>query len=350
LIVLFTAGFNAYFSLASLRTLTGNCRIMNSRLFASLLLAAATSASAADLRLGIIGLDTSHVTAFTGILNDPKAKGHVEGARIVGAFKGGSPDIKDSSSRLEGFTKTLQEKYGVTIYDTIEELCQNVDAVLIESVDGRPHLAQARPVIKAHKPLFLDKPAAGTLDDGIEIYKLAAAAKVPVFSSSSLRFGKNTLAVRNGAIGTVTNAFASSPAHIEKTHPDLFWYGVHGVEALFTVMGTGCESVKRGTTPDGLIEVTGTWKGGRVGIFRESKPAKAYDGLAQGEKGEMAVGAYDGYEPLVVEIVKFFQTGVAPVSPKETIEILTFMEAADESKRQGGAEIKLKDILKKHGG
>lgn len=303
--------------------------------------------AAADLRLGLIGLDTSHVTAFTALLNDPKASNHIAGARVVGAFKGGSPDIESSWSRVEEYTKELREKRGVTIYDSIEEMCRHVDAVLLTSVDGRPHLEQAKPVIKARKPLYIDKPMAGSLKDVMEIFRLAKEANVPVFSASSLRFGKATQAVRNGSIGQVQRAETWSPCHLEKTHPDLFWYGIHGVESLFTVMGTGCESVKRGTTGDGLIEVTGTWRGGRTGVYRED--VKGYGGTAKGEKGEAKVGGFDGYQPLVVEIVKSFQTGVAPVAPEETIEIFAFMEAADESKRQGGAEVKLADVLKRAG-
>lgn len=306
-----------------------------------------SSAFCAELRLGIIGLDTSHVTAFTALLNDANNKSHVAGARVVAAFKGGSADIEFSRSRVDGYTKELQEKWGVKVYDSIEEMCQHVDAVMLESVDGRPHLAQAKPVIKARKPLFIDKPMAGSLKDALEIFRLAREAGVPVFSASSLRYGKGAQAVRNGSLGKVTRAETSSPAHLEPHHPDLFWYGIHGVESLFTVMGTGCESVTRGTATNGLIEVIGTWADGRKGTFREN--AKGYGGKAWGEKGEMAVGAYDGYAPLVVEIVKFFQTGIVPVKAEETIEILAFMEAADESKRQGGATVKIQDVLKKNG-
>ncbi|MBI5801751.1 MAG: Gfo/Idh/MocA family oxidoreductase [Verrucomicrobia bacterium] len=302
--------------------------------------------SAADLRIGMIGLDTSHVPAFTDILNNPTNKAHVPGAKVVAAYKGGSPDIESSASRVEGYTKTLVEKYGVKIYDSIDEMVKQVDAVFIESVDGRPHLAQAIPVIKAGKPLFIDKPMAGSLKDALEIFRLAKAAKVPVWSSSSLRYGKAAQAVRAGSIGTVSYAETTSPASLEPHHPDLFWYGVHGCETLFTVMGTGCESVKRGTTADGKIEVTGKWKGGRTGIFRE---AKGYTGVARGDKGETPIGAYDGYAPLVVEAIKAFQTGVVPVKPEETIELLAFMEAADESKRRGGAEVTLAEVLKKAG-
>ena len=257
----------------------------------------------------MIGLDTSHVVAFTSLLNDPNDKNHVPGGKIVAAFKGGSPDIPSSRDRVEGYTRTLQEKYGVKIVDSIEQLCQEVDAVLLESVDGRPHLEQARPVIKAGKPLFLDKPMAGSLRDALEIFRLAREHKAPVFSASSLRYGKNTQAVRNGSIGKVLSAETSSPASLEPHHPDLFWYGIHGVESLFTVMGTGCETVQRKTTADGKIEVIGTWRGGRTGVFRESKD---YGGLAKGEKGEAPVGAYDGYAPLLVEVMKFLQTGWRP--------------------------------------
>jgi hypothetical protein len=309
-------------------------------------LLAALSSQAAEIRLGMIGLDTSHVTAFTEVINNPTNKQHVPGARVVAAFKGGSADIPSSINRVEEYTKTLRERYGVKIYDTVQEVCANVDAVLIEAVDGRPHLEQARIVIAAKKPLYIDKPVAGTLKDALEIYRLAEAAGVPIFSSSSLRFGKATQAVRGGSIGKVLSAETTSPAHLEPHHPDLFWYGVHGCESLFTVMGPGCETVERRKTAEGGIEVVGKWKGGRTGTFREGK---TYGGKAVGEKGEAPVGAFDGYAPLVVEIVKFFQTKQPPVSAAETIELFAFMEAADESKRQDGKPVAIADMLAKAG-
>ena len=298
---------------------------------------------AKELKLGLIGLDTSHVVAFTKILNDETAKGHVSGGKVIAAFKGGSDDIKASYVRIDRFTKILVEDYGVKLYPTIKQLCQHVDAILLESVDGRPHLEQAREVILAGKPLYIDKPLAGTFEDAVKIYQLAAKHRVPVFSSSSLRWGRNSQAVRNGSIGKVTYCETHSPCSIEPTHPDLFWYGIHGVESLFTVMGTGCESVQRSQTPDGRIKVQGTWSGGRIGIFREGK---GYGGKATGTKGEAAVGSYDGYAPMVADIVKFFKTGKPPVSARETLEIYAFMSAADESKRRDGKLVPLPKIPK----
>jgi len=298
----------------------------------------------AELRLGMIGLDTSHVTAFTELLNNPLAKDHIPGARVVAAFQGGSADIPSSIGKVEEYTAALRDKYGVKICGTIEEVCTQVDAVLIESVDGRPHLDQARIVIMAKKPLYIDKPVGGTLRDALEIFRLASEAGVPLFTASSLRFATNTQAVRLGSIGRVQRAETTSPAHLEKTHPDLFWYGVHGCESLFTVMGTGCETVERRTTRDGKIEVIGHWQGGRTGIFRESS---SYGGVAHGEKGEAPVGSFNGYAPLVVEIVKFFKTRISPVPAAESMELFAFMEAADESKRRGGKPVTLAEVLEK---
>ena len=302
----------------------------------------AAVAMAEDLRIGLIGLDTSHVIAFTKIINDPKATGPLAKAKVVAAFRGGSRDIPSSADRIDKYTETLTKEYGLKLYPTIAELCKNVDAIMLESVDGRPKVRQAIPVIDAGLPLFIDKPMAGSLADVIFIFDYAKKKGVPIFSSSSLRYGKTNQAIRHGSIGTVARAEVHSPCSLEVHHPDLFWYGVHGCESLFTIMGTGCQSVVRRTTADGKIEVEGTWKGGRTGIFREGK---GYGGKAKGTKGESEAGGYDGYAPLVVEAVKMFQTGKVPVSAQETIEMFAFMAAADESKRRDGKPVTIKEMI-----
>lgn len=317
--------------------------MIRSILFLAVASLAVSSVSAQSIRAGIIGLDTSHVLAFSKTLNTNPQKPEVMGVRMVAAYAQGSKDIESSTKRVPEYTEKVKAM-GVEIVPTIEALMDKVDVVFLETNDGRPHLEQLLPCLKAGKPVFIDKPIAGTLVDAIKIFDEAKKAGVPVFSSSSLRFGADTQAVRAGSLGKVTQAETFSPASLEPTHPDLFWYGIHGVESLFTVMGTGCVSVKRGTTADGKILVKGIWEGGRTGTFTEGK---GYGGKAIGEKGEAPVGSSNGYDPLLVSAVHFFRTGVAPVSPEETLEIYAFMEAADESKRQGGAEVTLKSVLDK---
>lgn len=297
------------------------------------------------IRIGIIGLDTSHAPAFTKDLNDPKAAPDVAGCRVVAAYPKGSPDIKSSVDRVPGYIEQMK-KMDVEIVDSIEILLTKVDAVLLETNDGRPHLEQVIPCLKAGKPVFIDKPIAGSLADAIAIFELSKKYKTPVWSSSSLRYTDGAQAIRNGKVGEVLGCDAWSTCSLEPTHPDLFWYGIHGVETLFTCMNTGCESVVRISTKDTDM-VVGTWAGGRIGTFRGMRKGGTYGGTAFGSKGVTEVGPFKGYRPLVVNIVSFFKSKLVPVSAEETIEIYAFMEAADESKRQGGVPVKIADVMKK---
>lgn len=299
------------------------------------------------LTIGIIGLDTSHVIAFTKSINTENPKPEFANCRVVAAYPKGSPDIESSTSRVEGYTKQMVEM-DVEIVPTIEEMLTQVDAVLLETNDGRPHLEQLIPCLKAGKPVFIDKPIAGSLSDAIAIFKAAKKFDVPVFSSSSLRFTPNAQALRSGEkIGKITGCDAYSPCSLEETHPDLYWYGIHGVETLFTVMGPGIQSVTRTTTPDYDV-VTGLWDDNRIGTFRGIRAGgKGYGGTAFGEKGVEQIGGFAGYEPLLIEVIKFFKSGKPPVDEKETLDIYAFMSAADESKAQGGKPVMIADVMKK---
>jgi hypothetical protein len=308
------------------------------------------AAMAADLKVGMIGLDTSHVVEFTRRFNDSTDKEFVPGARVVVAFKGGSPDIPASWNRVEGFTKTLQEKYGVKIVDSIDDLLKEADVVMVENVDGRPHLNEAAAAIKARKPLFVDKPVAGSLRDAIEIFRLARKNGVPIFSASSLRFYSSLQEMKSTDYGEIKGAISCGPCELEPHHPDLFWYGIHSTEALYTIMGPGCESVVCTATDDTHL-VTGLWKDGKVGTVRGNRKGPyLYRMTVFGAKKVLDEQLDGSYAPLLREVVKFFQTGVAPVPPEETLEIYAFMEAADESKRQGGRPVKISDVIRKNGG
>ena len=301
---------------------------------------------AQEIRVGIIGLDTSHVIAFTELLNASEPDELLAGCRVVAAFPHGSPDIESATKRIPKYTAVVR-RMGVEIVDSIDELLQRVDAVLLETNDGRPHLQQAWPVLRAGKPVFIDKPLAASLADAMVIFQEAHRLHVPVFSASSLRFSREVQNVRQGAVGTIVGCDAYSPCVLEPTHPDLFWYGIHGVETLFTVMGPGCENVVRTSTSKTDV-VVGLWKDGRLGTFRGIRDGqRGNGGTAFGSKGIQTFGRPDLYRPLLTEIVKFFRTGKPPVTAEETLEIYAFMEAADESRRQGGKPISIKSILDK---
>lgn len=301
------------------------------------------------IRIGIVGLDTSHAKAFTDLINDPKSKAHVPGVKVVAAVKQSSADIPSSLERVDGFTEHLVKTHGVKLYDNIDAMCQDVDAIMIESVDGRPHLAQATPGLMAGKPTFIDKPISASLKDTLAIFALAKKHNTPVWSSSNLRFHAGVIAARDDAtVGEKTCVFTFGPSPTEEHHPDLVWYGIHPVETLFTVLGSGCESVSRINTDKGDL-ASGTWTGGRIGMVHGIRGGKVVYGIKVfGTKGVADHPAGGAYPEIVGEIIKFFQTGKAPVKPEETIEVMAFMEAADESKRLGGAPVSIQEWIKKN--
>lgn len=297
-------------------------------------------------RIGIIGLDTSHSIEFTKVINNAVAGSEFTDFRVVSAFPQGSRDIESSVKRIPGYTEEIK-KYGVEIAASIKELLDAVDVVLLETNDGRPRLEQALEVFKAGKPVFIDKPVAASLTDVIAIYDAAKKYNVPVFSASSLRYFNGVDEIVGGKIGKVTGVDVYGPAFLEKTHPDLFWYGIHGVEILFTIMGTGCKQLTRIFTETTEV-VTGVWDGNRIGTFRGLRTGSYdYGGNVFGDKGTMALGSYKGYLPLLQQIAQFFKTGKPPVTADETIEIYAFMEAADLSKQQHGKTISIEKVLEK---
>lgn len=297
-----------------------------------------------EIRIGIIGCDTSHAIEFTARLNDAGHSGHVAGARVVVARPTVSPDMPWSQTRAAGFVEDLQTRHGVEMVGSIEALLERCDAVLLCSLDGRAHPEQVAPVLRAGLPVFLDKPVAGSLTEAERIYELAAETGTPLFSGSALRWYPGIQSLVEADAGVVRGAVSYGPALIEPTHPDLFFYGIHPTEALFTVLGTGCQNVQRTTTRH-LSVVTGLWKDEKVGTLHALHrwPAE-YKVIKFGDAAVVEQQDAGDYTPLLRQIIAFFGSGVAPVSPAETLEIYAFMAAADESKRRGGARVELNEV------
>ncbi|KAA5542278.1 gfo/Idh/MocA family oxidoreductase [Roseiconus nitratireducens] len=303
-----------------------------------------TADNSPTLRIGIIGLDTSHVPAFTKSFNQDPADPDMKNCRVVAAYPYGSKTIESSYSRIPKYTEQV-EAMGVDVVSSIDELLKQVDCVLLETNDGQPHLEQSLQVFRAGKPLFIDKPTGSNLAEVVAIFRAARHYDVPMFSSSSLRYGEGAQAIRGGKVGAVLGCNAYSPCALEPSHVDLFWYGIHGVELLYTCMGTGCQSVRHTSTESREVAV-GVWSGGRIGTFHGMRNGKSgYGGTAFGESAIEPIGPYGGYQPLVKQIAAFFRTEQVPIDPAETIELYAFMQAAAESKQRGGDAVTLAEVM-----
>ncbi|KIL40383.1 oxidoreductase [Gordoniibacillus kamchatkensis] len=295
-----------------------------------------------QLKIGIIGLDTSHVSAFAKLLNDPAQEYHVPGGRVAVAYPGGSPDFEMSWSRLPGFQKELVDSYGVSIVSSPEEVAEQCDAVLLLSVDGRVHMEQLRRIAPYRKPVFVDKPFAVRSDDACSMAALSTEFGFPMMSCSALRYAEAlTEALHNAEQGAVIGADYYGPLDIQPTQPGFFWYGIHTAEMLYRTLGTGCRYVQTTTNAD-HDQVVGVWGDGRVGTIRGNRKGnKTFGGLVHREKGTQFVntGAYAKpyYASLLERVMALFAGGKLDIAVGETLEIIRFLEAANESRETGKA-------------
>jgi hypothetical protein len=292
---------------------------------------------APQLNIGIVGLDTSHCPAFTSILNDRRNEVHLSGGQVVAAYPGGSQAFSHSRNRVQGFTQQLQDEYGVQIYDDISTLARHVDAILLESVDGRQHLAQFEQ-LAIGKPVYIDKPFATTTADAYAMADIAAQTGTPIMSCSSLRYAAGLAGLDEGT--TVLAAEAFGPAALLPDYPGLFWYGIHGAEILFSFMGASCASARCIAYPD-LDVVIGEWEDGRMGILRGTRIEDKQFGCVlhtdDGTRCGLAGRQPPYYYLLLRQVMAFFQTGVSPIDVRETLDIVAFLEAAEQSRADGGA-------------
>ncbi|CAN7191421.1 Gfo/Idh/MocA family protein [Rossellomorea sp. LjRoot5] len=289
-----------------------------------------------DLGIGMVGLDTSHAVAFTRLLNDPLDPHPVRGGKVVKAFPGGSPHLELSASRIEKFTEAVRG-YGVEIVDSLEKAVEGTDAILLESVDGGIHLEQLRKLVVYQKPIFIDKPFSLKTNDAVEMVRLAERHHTPIMSTSALRFAEPLIKVAGRRdLGEIIGADCFGPMELQESQPGFFWYGIHSIEMLFTLLGEGSESVVVFSN-DTHVSINARWKDGRFGTVRGNRAGNhQFGALVHFEKGTEYVGIQADSKPyyvsLIEQIMDFFQDGVSRVPSNETLEIIRFIEAANESR------------------
>jgi hypothetical protein len=290
-----------------------------------------------DIRIGMVGLDTSHCTAFADIINNPAHLYHLPGAMITHGFPGGSAAFSQSHTRVDKFTMDLATKFHVEIVQSLEEVAENVDAILLESCDGRQHLEQFRILAPFKKPVFIDKPFACSLADAKKIANLAKQYQCPIFSASSLRYSAGITDFK----GTedVAGVVCHGPVEILSDYPGYYWYGIHLAEIIYRYMGRGCERLQ--TAKGELFDITTCrWDDDRAAVMIGYRGLQyhGWGGIIYTNHQATSVQAVDtppAYMFLLQEVLKFFKTRVSPVSPDEMVEITSFLDSVNQSRDSG---------------
>ncbi len=292
------------------------------------------------LKLGLIGLDTSHVVAFTELLHDEDHPFHVSVARITSAYSSVSADFEMSYSRVDGFTQRLQDDYRIPILTSPEEVAEASDAILLESVDGRVHLEQFKRIAPFGKPVFIDKPLALSYEEAKAIMDLAGQYRIPVMSCSALRYSQALIdALANGNKDELFGMDCYGPMVIQPTQPGLFWYGIHTVEMLYVALGRGCKQVTAVSNEDGDY-IVGEWFDGRIGTLRGNRLGNTMFGaLLHRRQGtqfvDVSASSKPYYAGMLESILAMFRTEIPPIESAEMLEIIRFIEAGNQSRMTG---------------
>lgn len=290
-----------------------------------------------ELRIGMIGLDTSHCNAFTELLNNNRNRHHVKGGKVICAYAGGSQAFSKSHSRVAGFTNKLQNSYGVEIFPSIEQVAEKSDAILLESCDARQHLEQFQIVAPYGKPVFIDKPFTCSPEDAKRIVELSEKHNSPIFSASSLRYYKGVKEFRHSSI--IKSANFRGPVELLPDFPGYFWYGVHLAEIGFEIFGPGCEVEKiQVSHSENLDTVMCPWSNGRALVLYGLRNYKEHNwagSLYTHEKviETTAIDRPPGYAVLLEHVIQFFKSRQSPISTGEMIEVVALL--AEINKKMG---------------
>lgn len=289
---------------------------------------------ATPLRIGLIGLDTSHAGSFSEVLNGPNS--HQSAARVVCAYPGGAPDWDLSWSRIEGITAQVKG-LGVEILRTPEAVAESCDLIFITEVDGRMHPQLLERVISQGKPVFVDKPFATNLKDAKQMLALAESRGVPLMSCSALRYGQAlTRALADTSGGAITGVDVFGPMALQDAAPGLLWYGIHGIEMVVRVMGTGCKEIQAVRCENGEIH-TMTWADGRLATYRGlRKSHSGFGAVIHREKSfqmiDLAAGGQSYYVDMLEAILRSLPQGRSDVPPTEMLEVVRLLETGNQAR------------------
>lgn len=287
-----------------------------------------------EIKVALIGLDTSHSIEFTRRMQAPDCPEdqRVQGMEAITCLRFETPfQDKDGLDKRQA----QLEEWGVKVTEDFDEAIDGCDAIMLEINDPAYHLEYFKKVADLKRPIFLDKPLADTIENGREIARIAREKNLRVFSSSSLRYIPNL----DQALAEVPEPMYAAmygPVGVAPSGSSIVWYGVHAFEMLERVMGIGAKSVFARTDEAGVVAVV-DYPEARRGMVELTTGVYAYGGLVRDKKKAFPFVA-DTKRLYTVElehVVEFFRGAPASASMEDALEVMAMLDAAEESSQTG---------------
>lgn len=276
-----------------------------------------------ELRVGLVGVESSHAAHFTRLLNS----GEVTGGKVVAVW-GETPTAGQAFAQQMGIRRWVS---------TLEELCGEVDGVLVCGRWGEDHLWQARPFLEAGLPTFVDKPLAHTLSAAQALIDLARAHQAPLMSGTALRFAREvqTLVADRARLGRLTLVASTGPAFGTLSDPraqQLAFYGIHAAELLVSLAGSEGQVISHQATPYGYL-VSLVYPDGHMGVLHLPRSTRPYYHVAvYGDEGCHTVEIIDVngfYSELLRRFLQMIRSRVPAVPPEDSLEALRILSVLD---------------------
>ncbi|MBN2853307.1 MAG: Gfo/Idh/MocA family oxidoreductase [Clostridia bacterium] len=291
-----------------------------------------------DIKVAIIGLDTSHSLQFASRMQDANCDitQKVMGLRAISCLAFVTP-FQDEKGIKE---RTLElEKLGVKVTSSFEEAVEGAEALMLEVNDPSLHVEYFEKCAKLKLPMFLDKPLADTIENGIKIYEIAKKYDAKVFSASSLRFMKE-IDYACKIIQKPERANVFGALGIAMAGESVVWYGVHTFEMLQKLLGRGATSISAHQDDKGVVAIV-KYNDNRRGVVELNEGAWVYGGSLRTSQDceSFTIDMSTAYKGELDQVSKFFHGGENPVDFLDTLEVMNMLDTTVKSLKSGKEEL-----------
>lgn len=237
-------------------------------------------------------------------------------------------------------TSSWCSKYGAQRLNSIEELVDKSDYIIVLSPDNPEHHERlSRIPLISGKPVYIDKTFSPDFASGVRMFELAGKYGTPMFSSSALRFAKEFQSYPDNKINR------ESLEYMATLGSGLYEnYSVHQFEMIVSLMGPGAKRIKSLSSDNSRLLAMEYADGRRASMLQiQQAPFQAALQLKNWE-GVFINQCSDIFPGLIHSMLNFFETGKPPVPKEETLEIMAIIEAGYKALANYDAWIEIEQI------
>ena len=264
-------------------------------------------------RIGLIDyyINEWHALNYPAFLNN--VKGEVDKDFEITNFYAEINHLDLSSDEYE-------KRYGVHKCSSLEELCEKCDYLMVLYPDNPERKFEViKKVIPYKKPIFVDKTFMNNFNEAKQTFELAEQYHTPLFTSSSLRYANEVVALEN-----VDSLLVIAPS----VHLSDYW--IHPLEIVVSKMGTN--AIRAKLSKSGVHHMLNIeYPNNKSALIVIAEGGNAQDFFISGNgkfKQNLVRCASPYFENEMKDIIRFFKEKKSSFSYLETLEAMKLRDIA----------------------